>query len=218
MAETLVEENPDIALYPKDRALRALARSMIAEMHSGFAALRIDCPMYLDHAWSGFQASEAVQGDIVRIEELWSLAMERSGSDGWLFGDYTLADVFYAPVAARIAGYGLKVGPKAQAYVNRHLHDPLFRQWRAEGLTEVYENRPFRLGLEEFPWPGPEIHSAKKVEHGPPKNSSCPYSGKEPTHYLEIDGRVFGFCNAGCRDKTLQDPGAFLKFMAIYES
>jgi len=154
MAETLVEENPTVPLYPKDPAARALARSMVAEMHSGFGALRGDCPMMLAFCWDGFEASDAVVKDIARIEELWSLARARHGANGpWLFGEYSLADVFYAPVAMRITAYGLPVSAATQAYVDQHLSDPAFIQWRAEGLKTQYDPWPYPMDLAQKPWP-----------------------------------------------------------------
>ncbi|MBQ1204177.1 MAG: glutathione S-transferase N-terminal domain-containing protein, partial [Loktanella sp.] len=70
MAETLVENHPDTALYPRDPAARALARSLCAEMHSGFGALRSACPCMISHVWQGFQPSAQVQDDLARIETL----------------------------------------------------------------------------------------------------------------------------------------------------
>ena len=82
MAETLAERHPDLPFYPADPAARALCRNLVAEMHSGFGALRGDCPMQLRHVWEGFTPSEAVRRDLARIETLWSLARERHGSLG----------------------------------------------------------------------------------------------------------------------------------------
>ena len=154
MAETLVEENPDRALYPRDPAARALARSMTAEMHSGFGALRNDCPMMLAFCWDGFTPAKGVLNDLDRIETLWALARDRHGTDGpWLFGDYSLADVFYAPIAMRITAYGLPVGDAARAYVNAHLADPSFLAWRALALKERYDPWPYPIKLDRKPWP-----------------------------------------------------------------
>ncbi len=156
MAETLAERHPEAGLWPADPAARALARWMVAEMHAGFTALRNDCPMQLLRQWQGFQPSQAVRDDLARLEELWALARARHGSDSpWLFGAYTLADVFFAPVAARIAGYDLPVGEAAQAYVAAHLADPAFRAWRAEGLQKTYDPEPYDQGLPGTDWPGP---------------------------------------------------------------
>ena len=216
MAETLAERHPDAGLWPTDAAARALARWLCAEMHSGFTALRSDCPMQLLHQYRGFKPSDAVLADLARIETLWSLARARHGQSGpWLFGDYTLADAFFAPVAARIAGYGLPVDEAAQAYVETTLSDPAFRRWRALGLTTSYDPMPYALPLETAPWPGPAPLAARAVAKGPSENTACPYSGKPVTDFLALDGRIFGFCNPTCRDKTVNDPEAWPAFIAL---
>ena len=154
MAETLAERHPEAGLWPKDPAARALARWLVAEMHSGFTALRGDCPMQLLHQWQGFEPSELVRADLDRIDRLWSLARARHGSGGpWLFGDYSLADVFYAPVAARIAGYDLPVSDLARDYVKTALADAAFRHWRAEGLKVRYDPMPYARDLPFTDWP-----------------------------------------------------------------
>ena len=156
MGETLAERHPRAGLWPADPAARALARWLVAEMHSGFGALRSECPMQLFRQWQGFAVSDDVQADLDRLEVLWTLAQERFGGKGpWLFGAYCLADVFFAPVAARIAGYGLPVGDVAQSYVRAHLADPALRTWRAEGLKRSYDPEPYDQGLQSEPWPGP---------------------------------------------------------------
>lgn len=154
MAETLVERHPDLPLYPSDPDARALCRSIIAEMHGGFSALRGDCPMQLLCVWDGFQPSDAVRSDLARIELLWSLARERHGAAGpWLFGSYSFADAFYAPVAMRIAGYDLPVNAAARAYVDAHLSEQSFLAWRTAALTETYDPVPYTLDLPQKPWP-----------------------------------------------------------------
>ncbi|QYX57635.1 glutathione S-transferase [Roseovarius sp. SCSIO 43702] len=219
MGETLAERHHDAGLWPGDPAARALARSIVAEMHSGFTALRSACPMQLAHAWEGFTPSAAVRADLDRIEALWSLARTRHGSDGpWLFGRYSLADAFYAPVAARIAGYGLPVGETARAYVAATLAQPLFRQWRAMGLLQRYDPMPYAQDLPPAPWPGPAPRPARAVDGTGAENTACPYSGRPVTHVLETDGRRFGFCNATCRDKTVIDPDAWPDFVALRDA
>ncbi len=218
IAETLAERHPDAGLWPSDASARILARWMASEMHAGFSAIRNECPMQLVYQHRGFVVSPEVQGDLDRLQELWALARARNGQNGpWLFGNYSLADVFFAPVAARIAGYGLAVNNAAADYVDLHLKDTAFRQWRAMGATKSYEPMPYALDLPKVDWPGPEILSAKAVAAGPSENSTCPYSGEPVTDYLELDGRIFGFCNPFCRDKTVADPGAWPKFMEIYQ-
>lgn len=217
MAETLADRFPDAGLWPTDPEHRATARWLVAEMHSGFGALRGECPMNLGAAYGDFDRSDEVLKDVKRVEELWSLA---SGyGDGWLFGAYSLADVFYAPVAARIATYGIPVSDRARAYVDRHLAHTLFRQWRAMGLTKTYQPNPYPSDATAVPWPGPAPLAAKPTDDGSDCiNATCPYSGKAVTDFLQIGGRTYGFCNSFCRDKTVNDPEAWPAFMAIYQS
>jgi len=155
MAETLAEMHPESGLYPREPAARALARSMVAEMHSGFGALRDACPMQLGFCWEGFEPPQPVTEDIARIETLWTLARSHHGSGGpWLFGDYTLADVFYAPVAMRITGFGLQVTDESAAYVKAHLADPALQTWREAALEKSYDPWPYPQDLPRRPWPG----------------------------------------------------------------
>lgn len=216
MAETLAERHPDANMWPSDPAARALARWVTSEMHAGFHALRGDCPMQLLHQYQGFTAVPDVQADLNRITDLWTLARSKHGAGGpWLFGQYSLADAFYAPVAARIAGYGLPVNDLAQDYVKTTLADPAFRRWRAMGLTKSYDPVPYAMDLPTRAWPGPSPIPAHAIETGTPENNTCPYSDKEITHLADFDGRIFGFCNAFCRDKTVNDPLAWPSFAAL---
>ena len=154
IAETLAERHPEAGFWPADPAARALARSITAEMHSSFGALRGECPMMLAHSWTGFAVSAAVRADVARLEALWSLARARHGAEGpWLFGRYSIADAFYAPAATRLATYGIATGPVATAYVSAHLNDPAFRAWRAEGLKVSYDPMPYRQNATPAPWP-----------------------------------------------------------------
>ncbi len=218
MAETLAERHPEVAFWPRDQVARGLARWISAEMHSGFGALRGACPMMLAHSWDGFEVSDAVRADLDRIEELWSLARARHGAGGpWLFGDWSLADVFYAPVATRIATYGLPVGPEARAYVAAHLEHGAFRRWRALGLAEPQRPNPYARALPQLAWPGPAPLAAEPVTDGTPENATCPYSGGPAEHLMRVGDRVFGFCNAGCRDKTVADPEAWPEFRKLLD-
>lgn len=163
IAETLAERYPDIAFWPTDPVARGLARSLAAEMHAGFRALREACPMNLRRAVTGFTASEPVLADLARLETLWAAAMATNADDRadaarrgpWLFGDYSAADAFFAPVAARIATYDLPVGAAAAAYVAAHLADPAFLEWRALGLADPVIQPQYEMDLPERPWPGP---------------------------------------------------------------
>jgi glutathione S-transferase len=218
MTETLAERHPDLPIWPTDPAARALARSVTAEMHAGFAALRTDCTMNLRSAFQGFQPSDAVRADLARLDLLWTKARQTFGSKGpWLFGTWSAADVFYAPVATRIATYRLPVSDLAADYVAAHLANPAFRRWRAMGLAENYIQPGYDPDLPALPWPGPQPLHATAVTQGQPENQTCPYSGRPVTDLMQIDGRVFGFCNPFCRDKTVADPLAWPDFAAIYQ-
>lgn len=216
MAETLNERHPEAQMWPADPAARGLARWMVAEMHAGFHALREHCSMQLLYQYEGFQPNAAVLADLDRVQTLWTLARTRHGADGpWLFGTYSLADVFYAPIAARIAGYGLQVDDQARDYVDTTLADPAFRRWRAMGLTKTYDPVPYALNLPTHSWPGPAPLAARAVEAGTAENAACPYSGKPITDLAEVDGHIIGFCNPFCRDKTVQDPMAWPQVAAL---
>ncbi|WP_299601867.1 glutathione S-transferase [uncultured Tateyamaria sp.] len=153
MAETLAEQNPDAGLWPKDPTARATARWLCAEMASGFSALRGACAMQLQHVNTEFEVSEAVRTDLDRIETLWTHAASFKTDGPWLFGTYSLADVFYAPVCARIVGYDLPVSDMARTYCMTTLADPAFKAWRAEGLKTVYDPFPYDMGLPTTDWP-----------------------------------------------------------------
>lgn len=154
IAETLAERHPQAGHWPEDPARRATARWLCAEMAAGFAALRRDCPMQLLHCYDGFSPSAGVRDDLTRVETLWRHARRVSGhASGWLFGAYSLADVFYTPVAARIVGYGLPVGADAHAYCRALLSDPAVRRWRAMAHEVAYDPVPYALDLPTRPWP-----------------------------------------------------------------
>ena len=216
LAEELASRHPDLGLWPSDPRARATARTLSSEMHAGFMALRGDCPMNLRKAYTNVVPSDAVQSDLRRIELIWDHARATCTPDGpWLCGEYSIADAFYAPVAARIAGYGLAVSYSAQAYVAAHLSDPSFRRWRAMSLFHGQDLNRYKKDYATGAWPGPAIRAAKPVETGTPENTHCPYSGDPVTDLMETDGRIFGMCNAFCRDKTVADQDAWPAFVAM---
>jgi len=153
IAETLAEENPNAGMWPENSAARATARWLCAEMVGGFSALRGDCPMQLQHVNVGFQPSDDVLADLARVETLWAHSATFKTEGPWLFGAYSLADVFYAPVCARIIGYDLPVGDAARAYCKTAIGDPAFRTWRAEGLKTTYDPFPYDTSLPKTEWP-----------------------------------------------------------------
>ena len=219
IAEELASRHPGAGHWPADPKARAVARVLTAEMHSGFAALRSHCPMNLRASYTGCAPPPEVLADLKRLELIWSWARAQTGSrTPWLCGDYSVADAFFAPVAGRIAGYNLPVGPDAQAYVQAQLSHPSFRRWRAMGLVDGADQDYYRRDHPRRPWPGPVPLAARAVEGTHADNAVCPYGGGAITHVLETGGRRFGFCNAFCRDKTVADPEAWPKFIALYQS
>lgn len=217
IAETLHERHPEAGIWPSDLGLRALARMLCAQMHAGFTALRSACPMNLRDRYLGVEQSDALMQDLARLEALWGHARAKSQSDGpWLFGAYSAADAFFAPVATRIYSYDLPVSDAARAYVEAHLQDPSFRRWRAMGLAAHHTQPQYKMDLPRedwaLDWVTPATVSADAAHS---VNSHCPYSGDAVTDFLTYQGKVYGFCNAFCRDKTLYDPTAWPAFMAL---
>lgn len=219
IAEELHSRHPEAGIWPEGPRARAVARSLAAEMHAGFQALRSQCPMNLRVSYDGWPMTPSLRADIERLETLWSWAREAVGAEGpWLCGAYSAADAFFAPVAGRIATYGLPVSPAARAYVAAHLAHPSFRRWRAMGLVDGADQEFYWRDQARRPWPGPDPLPAQAVDHGTPENAACLYSCGPVTHLLEASGRVFGFCNAFCRDKTVADPLAWSEFVAVWEA
>lgn len=154
IAETLAEHHPEKGLWPQDPSMRARARWLCAEMVGGFSALRSECPMQLSHTNAGFVPSEAVSADLARVEEIWAAARQNCGTaDGWLFGKLSLADIFYAPVAARIIGYNLPVSDAARQYCENWMANEHFKDWRLAGLEKTYEPFPYPVFEPLRPWP-----------------------------------------------------------------
>jgi glutathione S-transferase len=137
IAEYLAERYPEAQLWPRDDYARAVARSVCAEMHSGFVALRSHLPMDLarDQALAEVPADAAA--DIARVCALWADCRARFGdSSEFLFGQPGIADAFYAPVAARLRSYRVQLPPPAAAYVESIYRWPAFQRWYQAALTE----------------------------------------------------------------------------------
>jgi glutathione S-transferase len=137
--EYLAELRPQAGLWPADADARAMARSIAAEMHAGFAALRANMPMNLRKDLSGKGRGPGVVEDIERIGAIWREACSRFGRDGpFLFGRYCAADAMYTPVAARFRTYGVELDPTCQAYVDAVLAWPAFLAWQEAALEEPW--------------------------------------------------------------------------------
>jgi glutathione S-transferase len=137
--EYLAEQCPDAGLWPADPGARAHARSIAAEMHAGFAALRHHMPMNLRKSLPGKGRGPGVERDIERICALWQDCRQRFGDGGpFLCGAPGAADAMYAPVATRLRTYGVTLDPVAAAYVEAIHAWPLLREWRAAALEEPW--------------------------------------------------------------------------------
>ncbi|MFE0754992.1 glutathione S-transferase family protein [Inquilinus sp. NPDC058860] len=137
--EYLAERFPDLALWPRDPARRALARSISAEMHSGFIGLRNELPMDLDPPDPGGAHSDATEADIARVTAIWRQCREAAGTEGaFLFGAFGAADCMYAPVAVRFDRYGVPLDPVCRAYADEILGLPAMRRWVEAGMAEPW--------------------------------------------------------------------------------
>jgi len=120
--------------WPPDATLRAQARSISAEMHSGFAALRQCWPMRAVERLD-VPLSPAAVADVARIDEIWQACLRKNGP--WLFGEFSIADAMYAPVVLRFNTYGAKLSAVAADYARRVLDEPHLREWLREAQQEV---------------------------------------------------------------------------------
>jgi len=134
IAEFLAETYPSV--WPTDKTARAWARSVCAEMHSGFTALRSSCPMSVGVTVKLKEVSPAVKADIERIETIWNEGLQRFKGP-WLAGEtFSAVDAFFGPVAFRFQTYGIKLQEPAQSYLERLLQHPAMQQWHQDALKE----------------------------------------------------------------------------------
>jgi glutathione S-transferase len=137
ICEYLAEKFPEARGWPDDRAARATARSVSAEMHSGFQALRNELPMNI-RAQRRVEPGAAARADIARVISIWEDSRARHGKDGpWLFGRFSIADAMYAPVAFRFETYGVAVGGAAAAWATALRNHPAALEWAAAGRAET---------------------------------------------------------------------------------
>jgi glutathione S-transferase len=137
ICEYLAEQFPDKDLWPQDVAARALARSICCEMHSGFSALRTAMSMNIRRRFPGKGRTAGSQADIGRISEIWEECLSNFGHHEFLFGKFSIADAFFAPVVMRFHGYGVSLAPALQAYCERVQAHPAVAQWVREACAEV---------------------------------------------------------------------------------
>ena len=137
ICEYLAELNPQISLWPKQQNARAIARAVAAEMHAGFSALRSALPMNVRARYQWKDVGIEVMNDIKRIETLWQDCRTRFGQSGdWLFGDFSIADAMYAPVATRFQTYSVPVNPNTRNYIDTLYRSPAFKLWQEQAKQE----------------------------------------------------------------------------------
>jgi glutathione S-transferase len=125
--------------WPADPKARALARSISAEMHSGFVPLRKLCTMNLRRHYPGFELNDDVRADVNRIEQIWAETRAAYGKNGpFLFGEWTAADAMYAPVVTRFKTYDIPISKASQDYCDAVLALPAMQEWYAAGAAEPW--------------------------------------------------------------------------------
>lgn len=142
----VAEARPDLPIWPADKAARALARSLAAEMHSGFSPLRRALPMNMRRAPKSrdldAETAEAVAHGVERIEDAWADARARFGQGNdkkggaFLFGAFCAADAMFAPIVNRFHAYAIAVGPTTRAYMDAISALPAWRDWQAAADAE----------------------------------------------------------------------------------
>ena len=137
ICEYLAEQFPDKPLWPRDVEARALARSVCAEMHSSFSSLRTTMSMNIKGSYPGKGRTPATQADIGRISEMWEECLSRFGHNEFLFGEFSIADAFFAPVVTRFKTYGVVLPPALSAYCERMRNHPAVDAWIAGALAET---------------------------------------------------------------------------------
>jgi glutathione S-transferase len=155
IVEYLAEKFPDRQLWPAEAGARAVARSLCAEMHSGFQLLRSALPMNFQVRLPGAGWSVKVDREIDRIVTMWQDTRARFGAGGpLLFGRFSIADAFFAPVVPRFAAYAVKLPPAAQAYADAVAALPAYQEWAAAARAEndfFAPDEPYRFAPDRPP-------------------------------------------------------------------
>jgi glutathione S-transferase len=137
--EYLAETFPDRAVWPKQRRARAIARSLAAEMHSGFTDLRGSLPMNMRRSVRKRELTAGAAADVARLEQAFAEARADFGQGGeFLFGDFSAADAIFAPVVNRFHVYDVPVTPTTRAYMDRMMALPAWRDWSAQAALEPW--------------------------------------------------------------------------------
>lgn len=145
ICEYLAEQFPDKNMWPHDVVARATARSICAEMHSGFSGLRTAMWMNIRASFPGKGRTPAAQNDIARICEIWEDCLAGAGQHQFLFGEFSIADAYYSPVVMRFRTYGVWLPPALQAYVDRVTAHPAVARWIDEAVRENDRNEKYDI-------------------------------------------------------------------------
>ena len=148
ICEYLAERDPEARLWPQDPKARARARSLAAQMHSGFGAMRQALPMNVEARLPGIDLPEAARQDISRLQAIWHDTRAEFGQGGaFLFGEFSIADAFFAPVVSRFNTYGIAAAGPVRDYMDAVLALPAMQEWTRDALAEatfVPEDEPYR--------------------------------------------------------------------------
>jgi glutathione S-transferase len=154
ITEYVADRHPDLAVWPRDVQARARARSLCAEMHAGFTRLRTVCPMNIEAFFPDVGAKlwaedDALRADVARLDAAWSDALNGSDRSGgpFLFGAFSAADAYFAPVAVRLSRFALPLSEAAAAYRDAVLAHPAVEDWIADAMREqdfISHDEPYR--------------------------------------------------------------------------
>jgi len=148
ICEYAAERHEDASLWPRDSKARARARSLAAQMHSGFGALRQAMPMNVEAHLPGIDIPQAAQQDISRVQAIWHDTRAEFGQGGsFLFGAFSIADAFFAPVVSRFTTYGIAAAGPVRDYMDAVLALPAMQEWMRDARAEatfVEADEPYR--------------------------------------------------------------------------
>lgn len=147
ICEYVAEQHPQARLWPENPKARARARSLAAQMHSGFTHLRNTLPMNVEADLPGIDIPAAARQDIARVQAIWQATRTEFGGGPYLFGEFSIADAFFAPVVSRFVTYSIETSSATRDYMEAVLTLPAMQQWVGEAKAEhvfVPEDEPYR--------------------------------------------------------------------------
>ncbi|HEY1735187.1 MAG TPA: glutathione S-transferase C-terminal domain-containing protein, partial [Methylovirgula sp.] len=146
IVEYLAETHPHLAIWPKDKAARAMARSMSAEMHAGFMGVRSHLPMNMRRPVEERPLTPDAAENVARIEEAWATARKKFGGKGdFLFGEFSAADAMYAPVVSRFHTYDVPVSAASRTYMETIMALPAWAEWQKAADAESWRIEKFEV-------------------------------------------------------------------------